>query len=133
MNNNNFPYSDFYGGSSSSYAAASSSSFSLSLIGRGGTQYSAAAAASTAYSDSDDDNLMPWENHGWVPWTKSGKQKTPNMVNSYFFLHMTHDTSLLMHTASYAIANMVFISTMHHTTPDSYYICLLILLKYLLD
>ena len=88
MNNNDFPYSDFYGGSSSSYAAASSSSFSFSLGGGGGNQYAAGATASTSYSDSDDDNLMPWENHGWVPRNKSGKQKTPNMVNIviYFLL-----------------------------------------------
>ena len=97
MNNHNFPYSDFYDGLSSTYAAASfggGDDFygSSNFQGASSSQYAAAATASTSYSDSDDDNLMPWENHGWVPRNKSGKQKTPNMVNSYVFLHihMTH-------------------------------------------
>jgi hypothetical protein len=34
--------------------------------------------------DDDDDNggeTMPWDRQGWIPTTKSGKQKTPNMVS----------------------------------------------------
>ena len=45
----------------------------------------AAASSPTATynSESDDDDeggTMPWDRQGWIPRTKSGKQKTPNMV-----------------------------------------------------
>lgn len=41
---------------------------------------SSAATAGTSFSF--DDNLPYWEERGWVPTTKSGKQRTPNMIRN---------------------------------------------------
>ena len=43
----------------------------------------AAAAAGkpkVAEDEDDDDETKPWEEEGWVPRTKNGKQKTPNVI-----------------------------------------------------
>ena len=45
----------------------------------------ATSPTATYNSDSDDNDdggeTMPWDRQGWIPRTKSGKQKTPNMVS----------------------------------------------------
>lgn len=57
---------------SSAFATAAASSASASAM-----------SMNITFSGSDDDNdeTMPWEEDGWVPRTKSGQQKTPNMVS----------------------------------------------------
>lgn len=45
-----------------------------------------ATSPTTTYNSKSDDNddggkTMPWDRQSWIPTTKSGKQKTPNMVS----------------------------------------------------
>ena len=58
------------------------------LQGQAPYAYAAAACVTTSSSnetydeESSDDDTMPWRRHGWIPRTKSGAQKTPNMVRN---------------------------------------------------
>lgn len=102
MSSNDFPYGHPNAGNGLSnpgqgYHAASAptidpsatarSAYTVSVaVAASALSASAAAASSTAYATtavtfSDDDEMMPWEEDGWVPTTKSGKQKTPNVVS----------------------------------------------------
>lgn len=76
MNNPNFPPA--YSAAASSSAYASSSSYAAASSSS--AYYASLYNAPTMSESFSDDDLMPWEQDGWVPRMKSGKQKTPNMV-----------------------------------------------------
>ncbi|KAL7539286.1 hypothetical protein ACHAXR_012569 [Thalassiosira sp. AJA248-18] len=59
----------------SAYAASSAFAAASSL-----SAYASSLSSSADFSS--DDEIMPWETDNWVPTTKSGKQKTPNMVRN---------------------------------------------------
>ena len=43
---------------------------------------STASTANAVLNLSDDEEMMPWEEDGWVPCSKTGKQHTPNMIRN---------------------------------------------------
>jgi hypothetical protein len=72
-----------------STAASSSSSYNCSAVAVAVKKSSTASSPTATYnSDYDEDEdededgttTMPWDRDGWIPTSKSGKQKTPNMV-----------------------------------------------------
>ena len=78
MNNPNFPPA--YSAAASSSAYASSSSYAAASSSS--AYYASLYNAPTMSESFSDDDLMPWEQDGWVPRMKSGKQKTPNTVRT---------------------------------------------------
>ena len=77
MNNNQ--WNNYYAYGQSAYT----------LQGQAPYAYAAAACVTTSSSnetydedESSDDDTMPWQRHGWIPRSKSGAQKTPNMVRN---------------------------------------------------
>mmetsp|Transcript_31658 Transcript_31658/g.36935 ORF Transcript_31658/g.36935 Transcript_31658/m.36935 type:complete len:316 (-) Transcript_31658:247-1194(-) len=38
--------------------------------------------SSSAIKNDSEEEIMPWDEDGWVPTSKSGKQKTPNMIRN---------------------------------------------------
>lgn len=69
--------------------AASSSSYdhcSAVAVKKSSTAASPTATYNSDYDDDEDKDedgttTMPWDRDGWIPLSKSGKQKTPNMVS----------------------------------------------------
>ena len=45
--------------------------------------YATSYSTDGEHDDNDNDDVeMPWEQEDWVPRTKSGKQKTPNVIRN---------------------------------------------------
>mmetsp|Transcript_31399 Transcript_31399/g.54613 ORF Transcript_31399/g.54613 Transcript_31399/m.54613 type:complete len:96 (+) Transcript_31399:52-339(+) len=88
MNQNHFPYGYPNAGDGFSYTGSARQGYTSvpPPPAAAAATYAAYAAslayAAAAYAESSDDEMMPWEERNWVPTTKSGKQKTPNMIRN---------------------------------------------------
>ncbi|KAL7534254.1 hypothetical protein ACHAXR_005762 [Thalassiosira sp. AJA248-18] len=78
-----------------SAAVASTAGASLSTVAAtsarvGTNQKENSAPANKNSTYESDDELKPWEHDGWVPTTKGGKQKTPNVIRGELQRYIDH-------------------------------------------